>query len=122
MATEQLPASQYIIGGQLTLTGYILPTHQYGIVEDTEDKQTAAGQFKCAITYSRRQTLNVTLEVTHGNATPSVYTKGGTIASGVFADSQGSATAWKIQNVTEARSRGVPVITLDLVALTDMLA
>ncbi len=122
MATEQLPASQYVIGGQLTLTGYILPTHQYGIVEDTETKYTAAGQFKAEITYSRRQTLNVTLEAAHGNATVSVYTKGGTIASGVFADSQGTATAWKINNVTEARARGVPVITLDLVALTDMLA
>jgi hypothetical protein len=121
MATEQLPAAQYIVGGQLTLTGWILPQNSYGIVEDAETKTLASGAFKCDITYSRRQTLKVTLEALTG-ATPSTYSKGGTIASGVFADSAGAATAWKIRDVQFSQSRNVTIVELDLIGLADLLA
>lgn len=121
MATEQLPASQFIVGGQPTLSGWQLPQSSYGIVEDTETKTTAAGAFKCDITYSRRQTLKVTLEALAG-ATLTTYTKGGTVASGVFADSAGTACAWKIRDVQLAQSRGVTTVELDLIGLVDLLA
>ena len=118
MAVEQLPASQYVVGGQLTLGGWVLPENSYGIEEDGETKQTAAGAFKCELTYSRRQTLSVTLEAATVVA-EEAYSKGGTIASAVFANSQGGATAWKIRNVTDTRTRGPVVVTLDLIALTE---
>ena len=123
MAVEQLPAAQYVIGGQQTLAGWVLPENSYGIEEDGETKQDADGGFKAEITYSRRQTLSVTLEAEHGT-TATVYSKGGTIASGAggFADSAGGAMGWKIRNVTETRTRGPVQVTLDLIALTDELA
>ena len=121
MAVEQLPASQYVVGGQLILTGWVLPENSYGIEEDGETKQTAAGAFKCEITYSRRQTLSVTLEATTAEE-PGVYSKGGEIASGVFANSQGGATGWKIRDVAETRTRGPVQVTLDLIALTEGIA
>ncbi len=38
MATEQLPASQYLIAGQPTVTGYVVVSAVYGREEDAEDK------------------------------------------------------------------------------------
>ena len=119
MATTQLPASQYVVGGQPTLNGYILPQAQYGLDEDAETKQDEDGRFKCKIAYSRRPTLSVTLEVTSG--TPA-YQSGGEIASGVFTDGAGNATAWKIRNATLTKTRGPQVVSLDLIAQTDLLA
>lgn len=119
MATEQLPATQYVIGGQPTLTGYVLPSAQYGIQEDAENKQDANGRHKCKIAYSRRATLSVTLEVTSGTPT---YQNGGEIASGVFADGAGNATAWKIRSATLTKTRGPKVVELDLISQTDLLA
>ncbi len=118
---EQLPASQYVIGGQLTLAGYVLPQNQYGIEEDADqNKQDEHGRFKCKITYSRRQTLNVTLEVLSG--TTPTYQDGGEIASGVFATADGTATAWKIRNATLTKTRGPQELTLDLISQIDLLA
>lgn len=118
MAVEQLPADQYVVGGQLTVAGWVLPENSYGIEEDGETKQDAAGVFKSELTYSRRQTLSVTLECTAAG-TQADYSKGGTILSGVFVNSQGGPTAWKIRNVTDTRTRGPRVVTLDLIALTE---
>lgn len=119
MATTQLPASQYVVGGQPSVSGYILPQAQYGLDEDAETKQDANGRFKCKIAYSRRATLSVTLEVTTG--TPA-YQAGGEIASGVFTDGAGTATAWKIRSATLTKTRGPQIVALDLVAQTDLLA
>lgn len=119
MATEQLPALQYVIGGQPTLAGYILPQAQYGIEEDGESKYDANGRFKSDLTYSRRATLSVTLQVTSGTPT---YQNGGEIASGVFTDGAGTATAWKIRSATLTKTRGPKVVELDLIAQTDLLA
>ena len=119
MATEQLPASQYVIAGQLTLTGYVIPQNAYGIEEDSEIKYDANGRFKCKITYSRRSTLSVSMEVKTGTPT---YQAGGEIASGVFADGAGTATAWKIRSATLTKTRGPQMVELDLIAQVDLLA
>lgn len=119
MATEQLPAGIYVIGGQPTVAGYQLPQAQYGFEEDQELKYDGKGRFKAKLTYSRRPTLSVTLEVTTGTPT---YQNGGQIASGVFTDGAGNATAWKIRNATLTKTRGPQVVELDLIAQTDLLA
>lgn len=121
MATEQLPASQFVVGGQPTLTGWTLPQAQYGFEEDSENKTTAAGRFLTKITYSRRATLNVTIEAESGT-TLTTYEAGGAIASGVFTDGAGNATAWKIRSANRTKTRGVTQIELDLIAQTDLLA
>jgi len=120
MATTQLPASQYVVGGQPTLNGYVLPQAQYGVDEDAEVKNDQNGRFKCKIAYSRRATLSVSLEVLDGS-TPT-YQSGGEIAGGVFADGAGNATAWKIRSATLTKTRGPQGVEMDLVALTDLLA
>ena len=120
MATEQLPADTYVIGGQLTLTGYILPTNSYGYEEDMEYKYTSTGRFNCKITYGRRPTLSVQLEVL-ASATPT-FQAGGEIASCVFVNGSGDATAWKIKSATLTKTRGPQIVALELAAQTDMLA
>jgi len=117
---EQLPADQYVVGGQPTLSGWVLSTASYGFEEDSEVKQDAKGRFKAKLTYSRRPTLNVTIEAENGT-TLTVYEVGGGIASGVFADASGTATAWKIKSAVRTKTRGVVQIVLDLISLTDLL-
>jgi hypothetical protein len=119
MATTQLPAGTYAIGGQPTINGYVLPQAQYGFDEDAEQKTDGNGRFKAKIAYSRRPTLSVTLEVTSGTPT---YQNGGEIASLVFADGGGNATAWKIRSATLTKTRGPQIVELDLIAQTDLLA
>ncbi len=121
MATEQLPTAVYAIGGQPTVSGWVLPQAQYGIEEDTEAKQNSNGRFNAKITYSRRPTLQVTLEAEHGT-TLTAYQDGGQIASGVLADAAGTETAWKIRNATLTKTRGPAQVELDLIAQTDLLA
>jgi len=69
MATEQYPASKYVVAGQNALSGWQVVSETTGFQEDTEDKQTAAGQFNSKITYSRRATKQLTLEAVHGTTT-----------------------------------------------------
>ena len=121
MATQQLPVDVYVIGGQPTLTGWQLPQAQYGFEEDAEQKTTAAGRFSAKITYSRRSTLNVTIEAESGTTT-TTYQTGGGILSGVFADGAGNATAWKIRSATKTNTRGPVQVVLDLISQTDLLA
>ncbi|HAX91571.1 MAG TPA: hypothetical protein DCY07_05095 [Rhodospirillaceae bacterium] len=119
--TEQLPATQYKVGGQPTLAGWQVISATHGLEEDSENKQTASGRFKCKITYSRRPTLQVVLEANSGTTT-TTYQTGGEIASGVFAAGNGSATAWKIRSARKVNTRGPEQVELDLIAQTDLLA
>ncbi len=121
MATEQLPTAVYAIGGQPTVSGWVLPQAQYGFEEDSEVKTNSNGRFNAKIAYSRRPTLQVTLEAEHGT-TLTTYQTGGAIAGGVFADGGGNATAWKIRNATLTKTRGPAQVELDLIAQTDLLA
>jgi hypothetical protein len=121
MAVEQLPAGVFVIGGQPTLSGWVLPTAQYGFEEDAENKTDAAGRFLAKLTFSRRPTLNVTLEAESGT-TLTTYESGGAIASGVFTNGGGDATAWKIRSAVRTKTRGVVQVVLDLIAQTDLLA
>lgn len=120
--TEQLPAATFVVGGLPTLSGWQLPSAQYSFEEDTETKTTPLGQWKADITYSRRQTLKVTLEALTG-ASLATYVAGGTIASGVFTKADGAtAVGWKIKSATLSKSKGVTGVDMDLVALADDLA
>jgi hypothetical protein len=121
MATEQLPATIYTVDGKPTLTGWQILSATYGIEEDSETKQTAAGRFSAKITYSRRATLQIVMEAESGTTT-TTYQTGGEIASGVFANQAGTATAWKIRNAAKANTRGPVQVTLDLVSQDDLLA
>lgn len=121
MATEQLPASQFVVGGQPTLAGWTLPSAQYGFEEDSEPKTNSNGRFKCKLTYSRRSTLSVTIEADDGT-TLTTYQTGGGILSGVFTDGAGNATAWKIRSAVLTKTRGPSSVALDLIAQTDLLA
>jgi hypothetical protein len=124
-ANQQLATAVYALGGQLTLSGWELPQNAYSFEEDTEDKQAASGIFKANITYSRRQTLSVTIEALTASAAASVnaaYITGGQVASGVFTLADGStATAWKIRSATRTTTRGPIQVELDLIQLGDMI-
>lgn len=121
MATEQLPAAQYIVAGQPSLSGWEVIQADYGFEEDFEDKQDATGQQKAKITYSRRQTLSLTLEAAHGG-TVHTYVAGGQIASGTLTLADGStASAWNIRSATLGRTRGVTTMQLDLIQQADLL-
>ena len=121
MATTQLPTGQYKVGGQPTLSGWQVITGTYGLEEDSETKYDSNGRFKCKIVYGRRSTLQITMEAISGTTT-TTYDNGGQIASGVFADGAGNATAWKIRSSSRINTRGPVQVTLDLVAQTDLLA
>ncbi len=117
MATEQLPASQYAIAGQPTVTGYEVINASYGIEEDAEDKKGAAGAHKAKITYMRRQTAQLELEALAA-ATQGAYLVGGVLDAN-FAP---GGTVWKIRSVNETTTKGVTTISLDVIALVDLLA
>jgi len=117
MATEQLPADQYAIAGQSTITGYEVISETYGIEEDTEDKKDKTGQHKAKLTYMRRQTVSLELEALAA-ATPGAYLVGGVLD----ADFAPGGSVWKIRSATEGLTRGVPTVSLDCIALVDLLA
>ena len=113
MATEQLPDEQYVIGGQPTVTGWQVISAVRGIEEDSETKQTAAGQFKAKITYSRRRTMQLTLEATQ-TADVDEFSEGGVVTV--------DTVVYKIRSVQEQATRGPTQVTLDLIATVDLLA
>jgi len=118
MATEQ--TTEFELNGKPTISGYVVTNAVYGVQEDAEPKNNAAGQFLSKITYGKRSTLSLTLELE--SDTTSTYQEGGTVASGVVADGAGNATAWKIVSATKTNTRGPTVVEMQLVALTDLLA
>jgi len=113
MATEQLPAAQYEIAGQPTVSGYEVIDAQYGFEEDTEDKMDAAGQFKSKITYSRRKTLQLELEAENGSTPETTYQDGGSVTI--------DTVDYIIRSATIGRTRGVATVSLDLIAQSDEL-
>ena len=120
MATEQLPASQFVVGGQSSLTNHVVVREVDGFEEDGEDKITQAGQFKCAITYSRRLTKTLELELLAA-ATPAHYVVGG-YTDAAYVPTVAATAVWEIKSVSQTRTRGPVVMTLELVKLTDQLA
>ena len=116
MATEQLPAEQYAIAGQSAVTDYEVISEVYGFEEDSEDKKDSTGQHKAKISYMRRQTCSLELEALAA-ATPGTYTVGGVLDASFAV----GGSVWKIRSVTEGRTRGVSTVSLDLIALTDLL-
>jgi len=124
MATEQLPAAQFTVGGQVEAANYQVISSEYGIAEDGEAKKNAAGQHKCDITYSRRQTLKITLEL-EAAAVPTLWMEGGSIAADAtikFPLADGStARAWEIVSCGRTNTRGAVQVALDLISLTDLI-
>jgi hypothetical protein len=115
----QLPASQFAVGGQETLADHIVVSSVKGFEEDTEDKQTAAGQFKCNITYSRRATLDLTIEL-GDEADPKDYAKGGAVDA-EYLPCLPAVGVWEIRNVTRTNTRGPIQLSLQLVSLTESI-
>ena len=124
MAAEQLGSKTYLVGQPLTLSGFEVVDSTYGFEEDGETRYDANGTFGSDLTYSRRQTLSVTLDVLAGEGAgdPATYVSGGSIASGVFplAD-ESTATAWKIRSAAPGRTKGVATLQLELVQLGDII-
>jgi hypothetical protein len=116
MAQTQLPAAQFVVGGQTALTGLQVPSETTGFEEDAEDKQTQAGQFKANITYSRRATKSLTLECESSFDT-SIYTDGGGLDATLLA----TGTVWEIRSATVTNTRGPVQVALELVSLTDTI-
>lgn len=116
MAAEQLPiANAYTIGGQSTVANHVVGQEVDGFVEDGEEKKNAAGQHQCDITYSRRKTKSLTLELGSG-ATVTDYCKGGHVDASFVA---GGTAAWEITSVQRVNTRGPVQLNLELVSLTE---
>jgi hypothetical protein len=126
MATEQLPSALYDIGEQPTLAGawankFEVISAVYGIEEDTETKQQGNGQFKAEITYSRRETCQLELEALHGTDATTL-SQGGQLASGILTLADGStAAAWNIRSCSLSKTKGVVVVSLDVIQQQDKL-
>lgn len=120
-ANQQLPTAVYQVGGQLTKSGWEIIQNSYGFEEDSEVKTKADGTFNADITYSRRQTLQVTLEALAA-ADVDEFQVGGQVASGVFPLADGTtASAWKINDAKLTKTRGPVQLELDLIQLGDMI-
>ena len=117
MAAEQLPATKYAVGGQSAVANHQVISETSGFEEDGEEKKTAAGQHNCDITYSRRATKTVTLELEDG-ATESTYMSGGALDAS-FAP--GGTAAWEIRSVQKVNTRGPVQLVLELVSLTEQI-
>lgn len=113
MATEQIPATQFQVGGQQVVTGWVVVSSVFGFEEDAEDKQTTAGQFKSKLTYSRRRTLQLTLEAENAT-TVTTWDTGGSYTH--------DAVLYIIRNVQRMNTRGPVQVTLDLISSVDQLA
>ena len=124
MAAEQIGPKTYLVGQPLTLSGFEVVDSTYGFEEDGETRYTGNGTFGGDITYSRRQTLSVTLDVLagEGGGDPSTYVEGGEISSGVFNLADGTTTTgWKIRSATPGRTKGVATLQLELIQLGDLI-
>ncbi len=118
MAQEQLPAEQYAVGGQTEIANYVVISEVDGFEEDTEAKQTAAGQHKCDITYSRRATKSLTLELLAA-ADATDYVSGGGLDATYGTDGD---KVWEIRSVQRVNTRGPIQLQLELVSLVDTIA
>ncbi|MCK9432569.1 MAG: hypothetical protein M0R00_06395 [Candidatus Omnitrophica bacterium] len=74
----QYPDAQHAVGGQPTVTGWIVNSSKMGFVEDSEDKQNANGTHRSKIVYSRRRTWDLEMEAESGT-TVTTYVEGGEI-------------------------------------------
>jgi hypothetical protein len=117
MAAEQLPASQFTVNGQTAIAGFVVVQEVDGFEEDTESKQTASGAHKADITYSRRKTKSLTLEVTSA-AVAGLYIEGGGLNADYLASDN---PVWEIRSASRTNTRGPIQIQLELVALVDTI-
>jgi hypothetical protein len=118
---EQLPASQFAVGGQSAVVGHIVGQTVDSFEEDTETKTTTAGQFKCEITYSRRATKSFTMELANTGATAADYVEGGCVDA-AFAPCLPAVGVWEIRSATVVKTRGPVQVSLNLVSLTESIA
>jgi len=115
---EQL-GTAYKTGGQSTVADHIVVSERDGFEEDGEAKQLATGQHSTDITYSRRKTKSLTLELlTAADATD--YIEGGHTDASYVAG--GSPAAWEIRSARVVKTRGPVQVELELVSLTEDIA
>ena len=118
---EQLPASQFAVGGQSAVVGHIVGPTVDCFEEDNDTKQTSGGQFKCEITYSRRATKQFTMELADTGATAADYVEGGCVDA-AFAPCLPAVGVWEIRSVSVVNTRGPVQVSLNLVSLTESIA
>ncbi len=116
---EQLPADVYRLGGQPTISGWIIREAEVGRVDDAENYQNPKGQHSSKVIYSRRPTKRITCETTDGD--PDIYIDGGALTAAYAPTETPGEMAWKIQDVSVALTRGVTIVTLDIISLTDSI-
>lgn len=116
MSAEQLPVENaYTVGGQSTVENHVVGQEVDGFIEVGESKQNAAGQHQCDITYSRRKTKSLTLQL-GSSATVTDYCEGGHVDSS-FAF--GGVAAWEITGVQRVQTRGPVQLNLELISITE---
>jgi hypothetical protein len=114
---EQLGLT-YATGGQSTVALHIVVSEVDGFEEDGEARQNADGTHSSDITYSRRATKTLTLELAH-TASPTAYMAGGHVDATYNA---GGVAAWEIRSVQRINTRGPVQLQLELVSLTESIA
>ncbi len=115
----QLPADVYLLGGQPNVAGFKVREADIGRVDDAENVAGPAGQHKCKIVYSRRPTKQIQCETTTGD--PDIYIDGGALDADFVPTSTALDMVWRIQDVSVALVRGITVVSLDLIKLTDSI-
>ncbi len=116
---EQLPADVYLLGGQPNVAGFKVREADVGRQDDAEDYQGPAGQHAAKVVFSRRATKSIQCETTDGD--PDIYIDGGALDASFVPTSTALDMVWKITDVSVALTRGVTVVSLDLIALTDSI-
>jgi len=126
---EQLGGDAYKVGGQPAFGGALANCFeemevQWGFIEDGEEKKKGRGDFNGDLTYSRRQTCQITADVLNGKeaTVAGVLDDGGGLASGVWGTRAGVAAAWNIESAPRTETRGVVSYTINLVQQLEGLA
>jgi len=115
---EQLPiANAREVAGQVAVANHIVLTEVDGFEEDTEARQAANGRHSVDITYSRRKTKTLTMELAHGGD-PTLYQEGGHVTASYV---PGTPAAWEIRSAQRINTRGPVQIALELVSLTESI-
>jgi len=106
--STQYPTAQLEVGGQATVSGYDVLSHQESMVEDSEDYKKADGTHRCEIVYSRRTQHTLELQALSGTDSSSMV-KGGNITI--------NGNTCKMKSADLSKTRGPQV--LNVVAINE---
>jgi len=102
----QYPTDQYAVGGQATVSGYIVTSCKLGFVEDKENKQNSNGTHRCKIVYSRRRTWDLEMEAESGTNTTTLVEGGEITIDSVLCN---------IESVSVTETRGPTLVSLSAI-------